>query len=76
MKIRLLFLVNLMFISLGSYAEISRPEIESQSVTTIYTTIFVTDVDDVDSANQSFVANVYIEFRWHDPRLASQNTDS
>ena len=73
MSIRLLLLL---FISLNSYAEISRPGIESQSVTTIYTTIFVTDVDDVDSANQSFVANVYVEFRWHDPSLATVDNSS
>lgn len=71
MIIRLLLLVNLLFISLNSYAEISRPGIESQSTTTIYSTVFVTDIDEVDSANQSFVANVYIEFRWHDPRLVA-----
>ena len=76
MIIRLLLLLNLLLISLNSSAEISRPGIVSQSVTTIYTTIFVTDVDDVDSANQSFVANVYVEFRWHDPRLASTDDSS
>ena len=76
MIIRLLLLLNLLFISLNSSADISRPDLESQSVTTIYTTIFVTDVDDVDSANQSFVANVYIEFHWHDSRLKSADNTS
>ena len=73
MIIRLLLLLNLLFISLGSSAEIPRPGVDSQSVTTIYTTVFVTDIDEVDSANQSFVANVYVEFRWHDSRLASND---
>ncbi|WP_221898517.1 hypothetical protein [Bathymodiolus japonicus methanotrophic gill symbiont] len=54
----------------------SRPGLESQSATTIYTAIFVTDVDEVDSASQSFVANVYVEFRWHDPRLAAADSVS
>ncbi|NOR79885.1 MAG: hypothetical protein GQ529_03495 [Methyloprofundus sp.] len=71
MNIRLLLLLNFLFISLNSYAEISRPGLESQTVTKVYTTVFVTDIDDVDSANQSFVANVYVEFHWHDPRLAT-----
>jgi len=74
MIIRLLLLLNLIFISLNCYAEISRPDIESQSVTKVYTTVFVTDVDDVDSANQSFIANVYVEYHWYDPRMAG--TDS
>lgn len=74
MKVRLLLLLYLLLISLNSYADISRPGAGSQSVTTIYTTVFVTDIDEVDSANQSFVANVYVEFRWHDPRLASDDT--
>ena len=55
MIIRLLLLVNLQFISLNCYAEISRPSIKSQSASTIYTIIFVTDIDEVDSADQSFV---------------------
>lgn len=66
MIIRLLLLVNLLFISLYCSAEIPRPGSESKSVTTIYTTVFVTDIDDVDSANQNFIANVYAEFRWKD----------
>lgn len=65
-------MLNLLFISSASYADISRPE--SQAATTIYSTIFVTDVDNVDSANQSFVANVYVEYHWHDPRLAGADS--
>ncbi len=76
MIIRLLLLVNLLLICLASHAENSRPGIESQSVTTIYTTVFVTDIDEVDSANQSFIANVYVEFKWHDPRMKSIDNSS
>ena len=76
MLIRLLLLVSLFLISVDSYAEIPRPGAGSQSVTTIFTTIFVSDIDEVDSANQSFVANVYVEFRWHDPRLATADSSS
>ena len=76
MFIRLLLLISLLFISLYCSAEIPRPGLRSQSVTTIYTTVFVSDIDEVDSANQSFVANVYVEFRWHDPRLATADSSS
>lgn len=71
MMTRLLLLLTLLLTSLNSAADISRPGLESQSVTTIYTSIFVTDIDEIDSANQSFVANVYVEFHWYDPRLAT-----
>ena len=74
MMIRLLLLFNLLLINLNCSAEIPYPGAGSQSVTTIYSTVFVTNIDEVDSANQSFVANVYVEFRWHDSRLASDDT--
>ncbi|NOR80455.1 MAG: hypothetical protein GQ529_06420 [Methyloprofundus sp.] len=76
MNMRLLLLLNIFFMTLNSYADISRPGIESQTVTNIYTTIFVTDIDDVDSANQSFVANVYVEFKWHDPRIVTTDNST
>jgi hypothetical protein len=36
--------------------------------------ILVLDLDAVDGAGQTFVASVYYRFRWHDPRLAGQQT--
>jgi hypothetical protein len=76
MLLRLLLLLTLLFISLNSFAGIPRPGEESQTATTVYTTIYVTDIDDVDSADQSFVANVYVEFSWHDHRLATTENAS
>jgi len=35
--------------------------------------IFVLDLDEVKTADQSFVANVFLEYRWQDPRLAHQD---
>lgn len=35
--------------------------------------IFVMDLDEVKTADQSFVANVFLECRWHDPRLVHQD---
>ena len=59
MLLRLFLLLNLLFISLDSLAGIPHPGAESNTATSVYTTIFVTDIDDVDSAEQSFIANVY-----------------
>ncbi len=73
MSIRLIVFVNLLIISLNGYAENQRPGFESQSATVVYSSIFVTDIDYVDSAKQGFAANVYVEFRWHDPRMAVTN---
>jgi hypothetical protein len=32
--------------------------------------IFVLDVDEISTANQNFDANIYVEYRWRDPRAA------
>jgi hypothetical protein len=35
--------------------------------------IFTLDLDEVKTADQSFVANVFLEYRWNDPRLVHQD---
>ena len=42
----------------------------------IYISVLVIDVDGVDSAEQNFTANVFYQFRWHDPRLAHAGKQS
>jgi len=36
----------------------------------VYVTIFIIDVDEISSVNQSFDANVYLQYRWRDSKLA------
>jgi hypothetical protein len=55
-------------------ADIGRPNPE-QGPTRVQVKIFLSDVDDVDGANQNFKANVFFELRWHDPRLIHEDTD-
>jgi hypothetical protein len=66
----LLFLVGF---SLGSNssasAASSRPDAD-KGPTRVYGTVFVKDVDAIDTPNQSFEATVYMEIRWRDQRLA------
>lgn len=50
-------------------ADTSRP-LEGEGPTRVYVAIFLLDVDEISSPNQSFDANVYLEFRWRDRRLA------
>jgi hypothetical protein len=38
--------------------------------TTVYVSAFLLDVDEVNSANQTFTANIFYQLRWNDPRLA------
>lgn len=38
--------------------------------TKVHFIIFVIDIDNIDGAAQNFAANVFIQLRWHDPRLA------
>ncbi len=42
---------------------------ERKGSTTVYYIVFVVDIDNIDDADQSFTANVYIRLRWQDNRL-------
>lgn len=53
--------------------EVSRP---SNGPVKIHVSIFMVDLDEVTSANQSFDANVYIMYRWQDKRLAHKGSKS
>ena len=46
-----------------------RPD-EWRGPTKVHFLVFVIDVDDIDDANQSFTANIYLRLRWKDKRLA------
>ena len=61
-------------INTSTFAGIGRPSPE-QGPTQVEVMMFLFDVDDVDGANQSFEANVFFEFRWHDPRLVHEDLD-
>ena len=49
---------------------LERPDPEG-TPTTVHVTALVLDIDEVNSAEQNFVANLYISLRWHDERLVS-----
>jgi hypothetical protein len=55
--------------SMSVSAETGRPNPE-QGPTPVELSIFLLDLDGIDSASQSFQANVYFEATWKDPRLA------
>ena len=52
------------------HAGVGRPDPE-QGPTEVQIQIFVLDLDEIDSANQNFSANVFFEALWRDPRLAT-----
>ena len=54
-------------------AEVSRP---TTGPVKVYGTIFIIDVDEINSASQNFDANVYIQYRWRDQRLAHKGSKS
>jgi hypothetical protein len=47
-----------------------RPD-EWRGPTKVHFLVFVLDIDDINDASQSFSANVYIQLRWKDRRLAN-----
>ena len=61
------------FTSQSSAETISRPYKDAEP-TRIQAFIEILDVDDIQSAEQNFHANVYVELSWHDPRLSHDNT--
>ncbi len=69
--------LSLPFVALGAVpsepAGVDRP---TGGPVKVYVTIFVIDVDEIKSASQSFDANVYIQFRWKDERLAHKGPQS
>jgi len=38
--------------------------------------VYLFDIDGIDSVSQSFVANLALVLRWHDPSLAHEGLDS
>ena len=54
-------------------ADLTRP-LAKNGPTLIFVSVYVLDVDEVDSADQSFKANVFYQMRWLDPRLAHRGS--
>jgi len=50
----------------SALANITRPGEQGQP-TKVYVSIYILDLDAIDTAEQSFIANVYFVYRWHDP---------
>jgi hypothetical protein len=53
----------------SAWADMTRPG-EGKGPTEVYVAIYVMDVDEIDSAGQKFVANLFLHYRWHDRRQA------
>lgn len=53
----------------------SRPD-EWRGATRVHFIVFVLDIDAIDDADQSFMANVYVKLRWQDRRLANPEAAS
>ncbi len=49
--------------------EFVRRPLKAQGPTKIFVAMGLLDVDEINSANQSFIANIFIQVRWYDPRL-------
>jgi len=71
--IAVLFLIPVFTIAAvpGVLADIGLPAGES---TQVHVSIFIIDLDKINSADQGFDANVFLRYRWRDPRLAHGGT--
>lgn len=45
-------------------------ELAAQAPQDVEVTVYLIDIEEVDSRTQSFIANVFVGLRWHDPSLA------
>jgi hypothetical protein len=61
-------LVLFLAVQTTSFADIGRPDPDA-GPTKVEVGLIVLDIDQIDSADQNFDANVYIIVRWTDPRL-------
>jgi hypothetical protein len=69
----ILLVPALVMFNMSAAADIARPA-TGEGPVQVRVTMFVLDVDEVNTAGQSFDANVYIECMWHDPRLAHDSS--
>lgn len=60
------------FLSSPASADVSRPD-EGSGPTEVRMTIFMVDLDDVDTANQNFTVNIALLASWRDERLVHDN---
>ncbi len=70
-----IMLVSLLFLSVSAEA-ISRPGKADGRPTEVSIAAILVDLDEINGADQSFVANFYLEVRWQDTRLAHQEQDT
>lgn len=61
-------LICIMSFSKSGDAATLRPD-AGNGPTPVETAVYIADVDEIDSANQSFTANVFYRLIWNDPRL-------
>lgn len=68
----LFFVLFLFLVSMRTqvaFADVSRP-LADQGPTQVAVFLYLIDLDEIFNESQSFEANLYIEYRWKDPRLA------
>lgn len=62
--------ILLLLLAVSTHAAMSRPDTGDGKATVVQTFGAILDVDKIDSAEQNFTLNLYVLFRWSDPRLA------
>jgi len=70
-KLGILFLLwATLILPASSEVLVKRPEAADGGPTIVSVSIFLIDLDGVDNAEQTFTANLSLDMRWSDPRLA------
>lgn len=75
--IRLFFLWSLLFAGLvQANIEVSRPLTDDGGPIRIQTAVFAVDIDEINSADQTFTINLFYQFEWKDARLAHTSEEN
>jgi hypothetical protein len=64
------------FLLCGVAGAVQAQDRQQQQVVDVDVTIYMIDIDEINSVAQSFKATVYAEFKWTDPELAHPGPDS
>lgn len=76
--VSILLLIGVFLVSISSTAhaiDTSRPGPENVP-TNVEVRLFVLDIDEINDAEQSFTANIFIETKWKDHRLVTSNENT
>lgn len=73
--VSLLFIILTVF-SIPAWGDVDLPPSPENKPTVVNVSLVILDIDEISDNNQNFTANLFVRFRWMDPRLAHDGPES